>query len=75
MARRRNKKKQDETLVDLVEARDQAQSFVEKNQTAIFVGLIAFVLIVGGIVCIYLYVQSSTGSRKPGANAPGTIPV
>jgi len=48
MSRRRNKKKQEETLVDLVEARDQATSFVEQNQIAIFGGLIAFVLIVGG---------------------------
>ncbi len=49
MARRRSKKKQEETLVDLVEARDQAQSFLEKNQTMIFGGLVAFVLVVGGL--------------------------
>jgi len=56
MARRRNKKKKDETLVDLVEARDQASSFVEKNQTAIFGGLVAFVMIVGGLFAYtYLY--------------------
>jgi len=56
MARRRNKKKQEETLVDLVEARDQATSFVDKNQTAIFGGLFAFVLIVGGLFAYtYLY--------------------
>ena len=56
MARRRNKKKQEETLVDLVEARDQATSFVDKNQTAIFGGLLAFVVIVGGFFAYsYLY--------------------
>ncbi len=56
MARRRNKKKKEETLVDLVEARDQAQSFVEKNQTAIFGGLVAFVLIIGGLFAYtYMY--------------------
>jgi tetratricopeptide (TPR) repeat protein len=34
--------------VDLVEAREQATSFLEKNQIAIFGGLLALVLIVGG---------------------------
>lgn len=56
MARRRNPKKQDETLVDLVEARDQAQSFLEKNQITIFGGLLIIVLIVGGFFAYnYLY--------------------
>ena len=56
MARRRNKKKKDETLVDLVEARDQAQSFIEKNQTMIFGGLVVFVLIIGGLFAYnYMY--------------------
>jgi tetratricopeptide (TPR) repeat protein len=56
MARRRNKKKQQETLVDLVEARDQASSFMEQNQTKIFGGLVALVLIVGGYFAFtYMY--------------------
>lgn len=38
----------DETLVDIVEVKESAESFVEKNQQAIFGGLVALVLIVGG---------------------------
>lgn len=53
MARRRNPKKSEETLVNLVEARDQAQSFLEKNQKAIFGGLVAFVVIVGGLFAYF----------------------
>ncbi|MEM9849429.1 MAG: tetratricopeptide repeat protein [Bacteroidota bacterium] len=53
MARRkrssRAQKKQEETLVDIVEARDQAQGFVEANQTLIIGVLAVVVLIIGGI--------------------------
>lgn len=49
MARRkRNKKQTDETLVDIVEVRDQAQGFMDQNQNYIFGGLVAIVLIIGG---------------------------
>lgn len=48
MAIRRNKKKTDETLVDLVEARDSAQDFLDKNQNGLLIGLTAIVLLVGG---------------------------
>lgn len=43
-ARRRN----DETLVDIVEARDQAQGFVESNQTIILGALTVVILLIGG---------------------------
>lgn len=48
MAKRKRSKKDDETLVDLVEARDSAQSFIEDNQLYIFGGLVAIVLLIGG---------------------------
>ncbi|NBC06708.1 MAG: tetratricopeptide repeat protein [Bacteroidetes bacterium] len=51
MARRRNrnKKQAEETLVDIVEVRDQAQGFLDKNQMYIFGALVVLVLIVGGV--------------------------
>ncbi|MCB0589052.1 MAG: tetratricopeptide repeat protein [Phaeodactylibacter sp.] len=50
MARRkRNQKKADETLVDIVEVRDSAQSFIDENQKLIFGVLVALVLAVGGV--------------------------
>ena len=48
MARRRNPRKKDETLVDIVEARDQARSFMDENQNLLLGGLLALVLIIGG---------------------------
>ena len=49
MARRKSKKKQEETLVDIVEAKESAQDFIEQNQILVFGILAAIVLIVGGI--------------------------
>ena len=50
MARRkRNQKKADETLVDIVEDMDSAQSFVDNNQQLIFGALVALVLAIGGV--------------------------
>lgn len=50
MARRKkDQKKAEETLVDIVEVRDQAQSFVDRNQNLVLGGLLVVVLIVGGI--------------------------
>lgn len=45
---KRNKKAQDETLVDIVEKKEQAQDFYEKNQNLILGGLFAAVLLFGG---------------------------
>ena len=56
MARRKNKKKQEETIIDLVEAKDQAQGFIEKNQL-LLIGVVAgLVLLIGGYIAYkYLY--------------------
>lgn len=48
MAKRRNKKAQEETLVDLGEKTEQAQDFYTKNQNLILGGLFAAVLLFGG---------------------------
>jgi tetratricopeptide (TPR) repeat protein len=48
-SRRRSKKKQEETLVDLVEARESAQDFFERNQKIILGVVGAIVVIAGGI--------------------------
>ncbi len=50
-------RQQDETLVDLVEVRDQAQDFFERNQKYILGGLIALVVIIGGIFVYRNFVQ------------------
>lgn len=56
MARRRNSKKNDETLVDIVEARENAQDFLEANQSKILMGLLAAVLLIGGYLAYkYMY--------------------
>lgn len=50
MARRKkNQKKADETLVDIVEVRDQAQSFMDRNRPLVFGALVAAVVIFGGL--------------------------
>ena len=49
MARRRNKK-EDETLLDIVEARDSARSFIEKNQNLILGIITAVVVLIGGYI-------------------------
>ncbi len=49
MARRRQtKREQDETLIDLVEAKENAQSFFEKNQMAIIGIAAALAIVIGG---------------------------
>ena len=50
MARRiRKKKKTDETLVDIVEVRDQAQGFIEQYRPYVFGALVVVVVIFGGL--------------------------
>ncbi len=48
--RKQGKKGTDETLVDIVEVRDQAQDFMTRNQNYIFFGLVAAVVAVGALV-------------------------
>lgn len=59
MARRRNvkKKQADETLVDIIEVRDQAQSFVDQYQNYLFGGLTFLVLLVGGYLAYQNFYQ------------------
>lgn len=47
--RRTSKKNQEETLVDLIEARESAQDFFEKNQKSILGGVALVVILAGGI--------------------------
>ncbi len=53
MAKRKGKtrggKKQEEVLVDIVEVRDQAQNFIERNQSFILGGLAGILLLIGAI--------------------------
>lgn len=51
MARRKHKK--EETLVDIVEARDQAQDFFERNQLLVIGVIAGLVIIIGGIFAYY----------------------
>lgn len=48
MARRRKQKQSDDTLVDIVEVRDQAQSFLDGNQNLLFGILVGVVALIGG---------------------------
>lgn len=48
MAKRKKKKQADEVLVDVVEVREQAGDFFERNQNYIFGALTAIVLVIGG---------------------------
>ena len=46
--KKRNKKQDDDTLVDIVEVKESAESFIESNQKNIMGALLALVLLVGG---------------------------
>lgn len=50
MAKSKKNKQSEELLVDIVEVRDQAQSFLEGNQRLIFGALVAVVVMVGGFL-------------------------
>lgn len=47
MAKRKKKEESSEVLIDLVETREKAQSFVEKNQVAVFGALVVVVALIG----------------------------
>ena len=47
MAKRKKKEESSEVLIDLVETRDKAHSFVEKNQVAVFGALVVVVALIG----------------------------
>jgi hypothetical protein len=54
MARRRNQKKQEETIVDIVEAKDQAQDFFYNNRNMIF-GALGALLLIAGVLWYFNY--------------------
>ncbi len=58
MAIRRNKKKNDETLVDIVEVKDSASDWVDANQKTIFGGLLGLILLVGGFLAYKQFVKA-----------------
>lgn len=58
MARRKKtRREQEETLIDIVEARESAQSFVESNKNLLFGVLAAVILIAGGIFAYKQFYQ------------------
>jgi tetratricopeptide (TPR) repeat protein len=48
MARRRKDKKKDETLVDIVEARESAAEWLERNQNIVLGVIVGLVILIGG---------------------------
>jgi len=55
MARRKNKNTEDQ-LIDLVEKKEQAQSFLEQNQLAVIGGFALLILLIGGFLAYkFLY--------------------
>jgi tetratricopeptide (TPR) repeat protein len=67
MARRKkNQKKSDETLVDIVEVRDQAQSFMDKNRNLVFGVLVGAVVIFGGIFAYNNFVVKPKAQEAAG---------
>ncbi|HMQ07281.1 MAG TPA: tetratricopeptide repeat protein [Saprospiraceae bacterium] len=66
MAKRKKTKKQDETLVDIVEVKQTTQDFFEKNQNIVLGVLAAIIILVGGLV---FYNTMIKGPREKNAMA------
>lgn len=49
MSRRKKQRQQEETLIDIYQAGEQAQDFFERNQTALLAGLFGIILLIGGV--------------------------
>lgn len=58
MARRRKQKQSEDTLVDLVDVKDNASDFLESNQMNIIGALAALVLVVGAYIFYTQFVQA-----------------
>lgn len=58
MAIRRKNKKNEDTLVDLVEARDSAQDYLDNNQNTLIMGLAAILVVVGGFLAYKFLVKA-----------------
>lgn len=59
--RKRSKQQEDEVLVDIVQAREQAQDVFEKYQVPILGGLLLFVILVGGY---FVYTNLIQGPKE-----------
>jgi len=66
MSRRKNTK-QDETLVDLVEAKESAQGFIEKNQFLVLGAILGVLLLVGGILAYSLLYKAPREKKAASA--------
>ena len=58
MARRKTKKEQEETLVDIVDVRDQAVSFYDKNQKLIVGAAAVLVLLIGAYLAYQIFYKA-----------------
>lgn len=67
MARRKSKKEQDATLVDIVEVRDQAVSFYERNQNLIIGVATGVVILIGAFLAYQMFYKAPR--QKAAANA------
>lgn len=67
MARRKSKKEQEETLVDIVEVRDQAVSFYERNQNLIIGVAAGVILLVGAFLAYQMFYKAP--KQKAASNA------
>jgi len=65
MAKRRNKKENEDQLVDIVDVKDNAQNYLEDNKTKILgiIGLL-FLLVVGFLVYKYMFQQPKEQNAK-----------
>ena len=50
MAKRRKQKAKDETIVDIVEAKESAQDYFERNKVLVLSAIAAIVVVVGGLL-------------------------
>jgi tetratricopeptide (TPR) repeat protein len=58
MARRKKKQVQDETIVDIVEAKETAQDYFERNKVLVLAVVAALVVIIGGYLFYDLLVKT-----------------
>jgi len=64
---RRRKTEKDEVLIDLVETRDSAQSFLEKNQFKVLGGIGLIALLIGALVAYFLLYKTPRESKAMSA--------
>ncbi|GLR16445.1 tetratricopeptide repeat protein [Portibacter lacus] len=58
MARRKSKKEQEETLVDIVDVRDQAVSFYDKHQKTIIGVAVAVAILIGAYLAYQIFYKA-----------------